>query len=304
MMNLLKLTISCLLIFILSYGASSAQTSLLITADDTCTGGGSNLSSLYSADPQTGATSLIGPIGFNGVTGMAVLGDGRLVASARADANGDRISILIEIDPLTGQGTLIGTIGNNEEGGCGRTPDLTYDAATDTLYGIGFRCIPGNSHGNITELLRINQTTGLGTTIGQTGFFGGGNGLAISAGGTLFSSEDEEFLTLNPLTGQGTLVANHDQGDFVMSAMDFHPRTRELFGIEFRFSDGADLVTVNTSTAVTTEIGELPPCSDALVFFTSSPSNVPTLSEWGLIAMASILGIVGFMVARRRKVTA
>lgn len=34
------------------------------------------------------------------------------------------------------------------------------------------------------------------------------------------------------------------------------------------------------------------------------PRNVPTLSEWGLIAMAGILGIVGFIVMRRRKVTA
>jgi len=33
-------------------------------------------------------------------------------------------------------------------------------------------------------------------------------------------------------------------------------------------------------------------------------SEVPTLSEWGLIAMAGVLGIVGFMVIRRRKVTA
>jgi len=32
--------------------------------------------------------------------------------------------------------------------------------------------------------------------------------------------------------------------------------------------------------------------------------NIPTLSQWGLIAMAGILGIVGFMVMRRRKVTA
>jgi len=31
-------------------------------------------------------------------------------------------------------------------------------------------------------------------------------------------------------------------------------------------------------------------------------SNVPTLSEWGLIAMAGLLGIVGFMVVRRRAV--
>jgi len=34
------------------------------------------------------------------------------------------------------------------------------------------------------------------------------------------------------------------------------------------------------------------------------PDVIPTLSEWGLIAMAGILGIVGFMVMRRRKVTA
>ncbi len=34
------------------------------------------------------------------------------------------------------------------------------------------------------------------------------------------------------------------------------------------------------------------------------PSTIPTLSEWGLIAMAGILGIVGFMVIRRRKVSA
>ena len=34
------------------------------------------------------------------------------------------------------------------------------------------------------------------------------------------------------------------------------------------------------------------------------PVVIPTLSEWGLIAMAGILGIVGFMVIRRKKVTA
>ena len=31
---------------------------------------------------------------------------------------------------------------------------------------------------------------------------------------------------------------------------------------------------------------------------------IPTLNEWGLIAMAGVLGIVGFIVMRRRKVTA
>ncbi len=149
--------------------------------------------------------------------------------------------------------------------------------------------------------------TGLGTTIWQTGFFGGGNGLAFRGDGTLFSYANEDFITLNPQTGQGTLVANNINIEIVMAAMDFHPQTGELFGTEFGFqpADGppTHLVTVNTSSAAITRIGELAVCSDALVFFTF-PANIPTLSEWGLIAMAGILGIVGFMVIRRRKVTA
>jgi len=42
-----------------------------------------------------------------------------------------------------------------------------------------------------------------------------------------------------------------------------------------------------------------------MVVLTFTPViNVPTLSEWGLIAMTGILGIVGFMVMRKRKVIA
>ena len=34
------------------------------------------------------------------------------------------------------------------------------------------------------------------------------------------------------------------------------------------------------------------------------PHQIPTLTEWGLIVMAAVLGIVGYMVYRRRKQTA
>ncbi len=300
-----RLIIPALFILLFSYGVSSAQTQLLLSADESCVLSSSGFSTLYGVNPNTADVDLIGPIGFLGVSGMAVLGDGRLVGSANADANGDRISILIEIDPLTGTGSLIGTIGNNNLGGCGRVPDLTYDRATDTLYGIGFRCIPGNDHGNITELLRIDQTTGQGTTIGQTGFFGGGNGLAIRSNGTLFSSTNENFFTLNPQTGQGTLVATHPLIEIVMSALDFSPITGELFGIEFGFGGDipTNLVTVNTTNAVISRIGELPVCSDALVFIGLAPRNVPTLSEWGMISAFVGLGLIGVLFAVRRRKT-
>jgi len=48
---------------------------------------------------------------------------------------------------------------------------------------------------------------------------------------------------------------------------------------------------------------ELPGSSFACTFVNST-IKIPTLSEWGLIVMASILGIVGFMVMRRRKAVA
>ena len=35
--------------------------------------------------------------------------------------------------------------------------------------------------------------------------------------------------------------------------------------------------------------------------FGSDPRNVPSLSEWGLIAMAGVLGLAGFIVVRRRQ---
>ena len=44
---------------------------------------------------------------------------------------------------------------------------------------------------------------------------------------------------------------------------------------------------------------DVPQCQEDQV-----DTAVPTLSEWGLIAMASVLGIVGFMVIRRRQVSA
>jgi hypothetical protein len=46
---------------------------------------------------------------------------------------------------------------------------------------------------------------------------------------------------------------------------------------------------------------------NGMVVLTWTPqvvTPIPTLSEWGLIAMAGILGIVGFMILRRRKVSA
>ena len=44
-------------------------------------------------------------------------------------------------------------------------------------------------------------------------------------------------------------------------------------------------------------------CNDDIGLCTPE-SNIPTLSEWGLIAMAGVFGIIGLLAIRRKKVTA
>jgi len=76
-------------------------------------------------------------------------------------------------------------------------------------------------------------------------------------------------------------------------------------------NDGGFLVTINLNrnTGIFSFVGGVSATGGralgGLAFELGCPiSQIPTLSEWGLIAMAGILGIVGFMVIRRRKVRA
>ena len=43
---------------------------------------------------------------------------------------------------------------------------------------------------------------------------------------------------------------------------------------------------------------------ERIVYTTTTSRPIPTLSEWGLIAMAGILGLAGLLIARRRKAAA
>ncbi len=308
MKNLLKLSISCLLIFILSYGVSYAQTILYGAVSEGC-GDVSVNSSLYTINPVTAQAVEVGPTGFDGVSALAFLGDGRLVASANDDAGGAEIAVLIEISRTTGQGSLIGTIGNSDVAGCGRVPGLTYDSSTNTLWGMGAKCFPGG--GASKQLININQTTGQGTIIGDTGSNGAGNGIAIRKDGTIFMTSNpgviEGLFTVNSLNGQTTLVAELEttppEGNIVINSLAFHPVTGELFGSENNFPD-SELATINTENGAVNKIGDLPDCTDGLAYTPIRISTVPTLSEWGLVTMAAILGILGFIVIRRRQTTA
>jgi hypothetical protein len=292
-------------VLFLSYGISNAQ-ELLVTADDVCVQGtGSTNARLYRVNPNTASFQEIGPIGFDGVGALAQIGDGRLVAGARADANGEKIFILIEINPNTGQGSLIGVSGSGSGPGCGRITDLTYDPATDTLYALGIQCASNSDFS--PNLLTINPNTGEGTIIGQTGFNNlGGNALAIDSNGNLFSSAGcpNTNYSINPDTGVGTFLSNiPGLCNAIFNSATFSPFTGELLGT-YNFFPLTELAVLDPFTGNVTSIGQLPNCADGIAFVELPPRDIPTLSEWGFIVMAGILGIAALLVIRRRRIAA
>ncbi len=106
---------------------------------------------LYTVDETNGAAVLIGPLGFN-ARGIAFdPTDGVLYGSSGTDE-------IYTVDPTTGTSTLVGL---TELGGA--TPDIHFDQQGN-LFGTKVGA------GLISDLISIDKQTGMGTTIGSTGF--------------------------------------------------------------------------------------------------------------------------------------
>jgi len=313
-MRLILIIISSLLVS--ATIAEAQDVALFISVRDDCVDSPASPSTLYIVNPSTANSKAIGPIGgFLGVTSLEFLPDGRLVGTANNDGPEQNLrkAIFIEINPDTGAGTLIGEVGDEaNDNECGRAPDITYDSATNTLFATGDACTPSSDD----FLQTINQMTGKGTSVGTYDPFNGrGNGIAISDNGVIFVTASEEFITVDPLTGNPTKIGDiqisvENDEDVHVNGLAFHPITGELYGTTIDQTETASeksskLIILDTGNGNTTIVGDLPDCTDGLVF-RIIPRNVPTLSEWGLIAMAGVLGIVGLLVLalRRRKVTA
>lgn len=304
-LTLITLTVVSVLLF---SGQSYAQdVRLFVAAKDTCLSGGSNAdATLYEVVPETAEAFPIGVVGFPGVTALAATPDGRMFGTANIDNNdlGIDIPALISINIRTGKGSLVGGI-SDDLNGCGRAPGLTYDGSTNTLFSTGEDCTQGDS------LIAINTQNGVGTILGTYfPFDGGGNGLAARSDGVLFVSAEADLITVSPLDASPTFVANldivvqNDNNTFV-NAMAFHPETGVLYGTTINQSSSesprrSKLITIDTATGETQVIGDLPNCTDGIAFRQLQPRPIPTLSQWGLVAMAGLIGIAGLIFYRRR----
>jgi len=254
-----------------------AQSQTIFGADDAS-------NSLISIDQFTGAGTFVGNLDFTRIEALACDTNSNTLFGA------DIITEeLIRISASSGNGTAVGVIGTVVFG-------MAYDPNTDTLFGVDTV---------VDQLIKINTETGEFTPVGLIGFR---NILSLafdSNTNTLYGVNpdlDENLLvTIDTDTGEGTLVGDI-VGFEIITGLTFDEDTNTLFASD---ELTGELLTVDTDTAEGSVVGDIGfETVSALARCRARFFNIPTLSEWGLIAMVGILGIAGFMVLRRRKVIA
>ena len=255
-------------------------------------------SSLYLIDPETGAATLIGPTGFYLCRGL----DFQPITNVlyAVCSNDLSFEVLITIDVESGQGTEIGPIIAN-----GFLQDLSF-RSDGTLYGY-FRAKGSNF------LSTININTAETDFVGNSGLSGDGNGIGFDQFNDLFLT-DTDFVTfapslylLNQSNGLATFVTGLtlpplDEGFTIINSLDLNPETDVMFGsLDIQLLEYEHyLVTIDTSTGLVTNVGETVEGLEAIAFLNPRVSNIPTMSEYGMIVLAVVLMAGAIFVLRRR----
>jgi hypothetical protein len=252
-------------------------------------------SSLYLIDPETGAATLIGPTGFYLCRGL----DFQPITNVlyAVCSNDLSFEVLITIDVESGQGTEIGPIIAN-----GFLQDLSF-RSDGTLYGY-FRAKGSNF------LSTININTAETNFIGNSGLFGEGNGIGFDQFNELFLAQTDvipSLYLLNQSSGLASLVTDLtlpplDEGFTIINSLDLNPETGVMFGsLDIQLLEYEHyLVTIDTSTGVVTNVGETVEGLEAIAFLNPRVSNIPTMSEYGMIVLAIVLMAGAIFVLRRR----
>jgi hypothetical protein len=220
-----------------------------------CSGSNAD-SSLYTIDPLTGASTLVGAMGITGCSGLAFQPGTNTLFAVGKDPGTNKNS-LFTVDPVTGVATLVGATGIEALATPGffRTiSDISFRRSDGTLY-----AWLEASHG----LGTLDPTSGAATFLG---FPGSSNccGQAIAFDRTsdvLFHAGNDSLNTLDQTTGAATEVAKLTfpqvycpSGFPRINALDFFPQTGPLYG-SLNCANGGDpvyLTIVDTTTGTNT----------------------------------------------------
>ncbi len=244
---------------------------------------------------------------------------------------------LVSIDLVTGSGTLIGALpetmteavydGINQrlyaQGSNGSFQLYEIDPTDGTQISVvsttgaynGMEFVGGTLYASIiagggspSDLATVDPATGVASIIGPTGF-SAVTGLAYDSGsGTLYgvlgggNAASGSFVTINMVTGAATIIG--PTGYDKVGSIEFGSDGNLYGGLTS--TDGTapgSLILVNTSTGAASVVGNTTYSISGLAETTPgaarSQFSVPTLSEWALIMLSMLLGLMVFANRRR-----
>jgi len=228
--------------------------------------GSNGLASLIRVDPTTGATAVIGPIGFERVSGMDYDRETGVLYATGERADGSNTNVLIAIDPATGAGNEIGPTGLPFPGALENESDISIRHADGTIYAY---LEGGDGVGT------IDRVTGAATFLGFSGIAGLGNGAAFSDGDVLFHANGATVNTLDQTTGAATVGPVLTWSGFPppisgfrVAAMDTNCNGRFFAVVRDGFGGGGPtyLGVLDPSSGKVTHIGVTDPKLDALTW--------------------------------------
>lgn len=250
---------------------------------------------LYTLNPANGAMlQNIGPLndvtGANyPITGMAFHPTTGVLYGSTGNNPAATAARLVTINPATGLVTVIGSYNagpTNSSGTPATMGDLAFDAAGN-LFGVGTIGGP--------QLYSINVTTAQATVIGSTGLTSTtGGGIDVSPSGVIYGTPTaSRFGTYHGVTGAYTDIANPAKpaGGGAYGALAFDGTTLYGLNVGSGSPPPTNLVTIDPTTGVVTNLGSSLPSLDAIAF-----GPIPEPATWTLLLAPAALSAL-----RRRR---
>jgi outer membrane protein assembly factor BamB len=305
-MNVVKYLLAALLTFSSLPALAATQTLLGVVGGSELTdsSAGGSPGAVTSIDQATAAVTVLGtPVPEYGLTGVAVNSQGRVFVTTGGSANGPR---LIEVNPQTGLVVQnVGRLQRSGEADC-YVGDLSFQPGTDVLFGILAR---NKSNCGITSgtiggtLVTINTATAAVTVVGHddTNVGDSNGGLAFAPDGTLYFTpcgNSGVLLTLNPATGKALTTQNLSNEGECYQGMG----VRADGTIFVSYDDDYNIYTLNPATGARTLVGSTGEnmIHDLVFLAPIVVQQVPTLSEWVLFALGTLVALSGAAWLRRR----